>query len=134
MKNLKISFDYDGTLSESRVQEYALELIERGIDVWVCTSRYSEDNKHKYPLNPSNDDMYMVTDVIGIPREKIIFTNRCIKANHLDGFLWHLDDISIEIDNINISDISCVGVSVLSSFKLLCEKLIRNYERINNRL
>ncbi len=126
IKTIKVSFDFDNTLSRSEVMGYAEELIARGIDVWICTSRYSEDNKHKYPLNPTNEDMYMVTDVLEIPRSKIIFTDRCIKANHLKGFLWHLDDVSIENDNINVSDISCVGIDSLRPFRHLCDKLIKN--------
>jgi hypothetical protein len=124
---MKVAFDYDNTLSNPHVQKYAKKLMDKGIDVWVCTSRYDEDNKHKYPLNPSNDDLYMVTDVLEIPREKIIFTNRCMKVNHLDGFLWHLDDLSIEVDNINVSaSISCVGINSTKPFRHLCDKLILN--------
>lgn len=123
---MKVSFDFDNTLSRTEVQDYCKELIERGIDVWVCTSRYNDDNKHKYPLNPSNNDMYMITDCLDIPREKIIFTNRCMKVNHLEGFLWHLDDDRLENDNLNVSrETDCIGIDSLKPFRFLCDKLIR---------
>ena len=40
-----VTFDFDGTLSRKDVQEYAIELIERGIDVWVeCMSSSRTQN------------------------------------------------------------------------------------------
>lgn len=36
---MKVSFDFDGTLEPPIVQQYAKELIEKGIEVWVVTSR-----------------------------------------------------------------------------------------------
>ena len=38
--SLIVSFDFDSTLSRKDVQEYAKELLERGIDVWVVTTVY----------------------------------------------------------------------------------------------
>jgi len=37
-----VTFDFDATLSRPDVQEYAKELIEKGIDVWVVTARYDD--------------------------------------------------------------------------------------------
>ena len=44
---MKVSFDWDGTLEIMHVQEYAKELIERGIEVWIVTSRFSDDEKFR---------------------------------------------------------------------------------------
>ena len=46
-----VTFDFDGTLSRNDVQEYALELMSKGVDVWVVTSRYDELHKHRYQIN-----------------------------------------------------------------------------------
>ena len=58
MKQNIVTFDFDGTLSRADVQEYALELISKGVDVWVVTSRYDELQKHRYQINPTNDDLW----------------------------------------------------------------------------
>lgn len=36
---MKVSFDFDDTLSKPKVQEYAKELINRGIEVYIVTAR-----------------------------------------------------------------------------------------------
>ena len=80
----KISIDFDGTLSRKDVQKFTKELIELGVDVWVCTFRTTAIN---------NDDLYFVTDSLDIPRYKIIFTEMCNKSEFLDdSFILHLDD------------------------------------------
>lgn len=79
----KISIDFDGTLSRKDVQEFTKELIDLGVDVWICTFRTKE----------YNDDLYFITDSLGIPRDKIIFTEMCDKSEFLDdSFILHLDD------------------------------------------
>ena len=55
-----VTFDFDGTLSRKDVQEYAIELMKKGIDVWVLTTRYDELHKHRYEPNPTNDDLWEV--------------------------------------------------------------------------
>lgn len=98
-----VTIDFDGTLSRNDVQEYAKELIYRGIDVWVLTSRYDNLHKHLWPLNPTNDDLYAVLDVVGIPYYKVIFLNMDEKQNYLDNtfVIWHLDDDKETLDEIN---------------------------------
>jgi hypothetical protein len=39
----KVSFDFDSTLSRDDVQEFTSELINLGFDVWVVTSRFSNE-------------------------------------------------------------------------------------------
>lgn len=41
---MKVSFDYDGTLFLTSVEEYDKELVQRGIEVWVVTSRVGDDD------------------------------------------------------------------------------------------
>ena len=90
----KVSFDFDGTLEHTNVQEYAKELIDSGIEVWVVTTRWDENHKHKYPFNATLDDLWEVVDRIGIPRHQVRFTCMEWKTKYLKGtnFVWHLDD------------------------------------------
>ena len=122
-----VSFDFDSTLSRKDVQDYAAHLIKEGHDVWITTSRFDEENKHRYPLNPTNEDMYEIADALGIPREKIVFTNRELKSGFFaEDFVWHLDDDWIELNFIN-RETDVVGISVVggNSWKKKCNKLLK---------
>ena len=66
-----VTFDFDGTLSRKDVQEYAIELMKKRIDVWVLTTRYDELHKHRYEPNPTNDDLWEVIYSLNIPRWKV---------------------------------------------------------------
>jgi hypothetical protein len=121
---MKVSFDFDSVLSREKVQKYATSLIEKGVDVWVCTSRTSPENSSK----GWNDDLFLVTDNLGIKRENIIFTNMEDKSEHLNGkgFICHLDDMMSEIVNIN-EDSDLKGVLVLrnSNWKQITNNLLK---------
>jgi len=53
---MKVSFDFDGTLEFKNVQDYAKQLLDEGVEVWVVTTRWDENHKHKYPQNATLDD------------------------------------------------------------------------------
>jgi uncharacterized protein (DUF2249 family) len=91
---MKVSFDFDGTLEHEYVQEYARQLIEEGHEVWVVTTRYDENHRHRYVHNPTLDDLWSVVDKVGIPRHRVRFTLMQYKHHYLNGtqFVWHLDD------------------------------------------
>jgi hypothetical protein len=128
-----VTFDFDSTLDKPQVQEYAKELIQRGIDVWVLTSRFDELHKHRYKINPTNDDLWKVIDELGLPRWKVRFTCMRDKAEYLYGtnVIWHLDDDLIELYNIRDSKCKTIGLSVKSSsWKQKCERLLKNAEKI----
>lgn len=132
---MTVSFDFDGTLSRPDVQEYARELIKHGIDVIVTTSRYDESNKHLYPVNPTNEDLYAVTDKLGIPREKINFMNMGLKADFLKDtdVIWHLDDDDVEIRAIDYLDNPIRGVPALhEDWREICAVIME--KRINEKL
>ncbi len=121
-----VTFDFDSTLSRTDVQDYAKSLISKGIDVWVLTSRYDELHKHKYKDNPTLDDLYEVTDRLGIPRWKIRFTCMRDKAEYLFGtnVIWHLDDDFIELNLIN-KETKTIGVSVVGgNYKQKCSRML----------
>jgi hypothetical protein len=94
MKKAIVTFDFDNTLSRQSVQQYALELMSREVDVWVLTSRYDELHKHRYEPNPTNDDLWEVVEGLGIPRWRVRFTCREPKANYLKGteVACHIED------------------------------------------
>lgn len=110
----KVSFDFDGTLEHKHVQEYAKSLIEKGIEVWVVTTRWDENHKHKYPLNATLDDLWIVVDKLNIPKHHVRFTCMEWKAEYLDGssFIWHLDDNDEETEQAKILGINVPIIDV----------------------
>lgn len=124
MKN-KVSFDFDSTLSRKKIQDYAAELIRRGFELWICTSRCDVENA---PNKEWNDDLFEVADILGIKREHIIFTNYANKSEFLtDDFIFHLDDDWIELSFIKtdtkVTGISCFGNK---NWKKDCNNSIKN--------
>lgn len=120
----KVSFDFDSTLNTIDVERYAKELIDRGVDVWICTSRFSPENA---PNKEWNDDLFLVADRVGIKRENIIFTNYANKSEYLNGkgFIWHLDDDNIELYFIRTdTDLKPVFLFGNKNWKNDCEKLL----------
>ena len=110
---MKISFDFDSTLSEPQFQELAkIFLAIDGIEVFVVTSRLRD----AYPIH-DNRDLFKVTDGLGIARDNVFFTEGRTKAQLLDKLEidYHFDDMEDEIDLINNS-IGCHGILV--GFKL----------------
>lgn len=121
---MKVSFDFDNTLSRADVQEFAKILIEDGLDVWICTSRLCPE---KAPNNEWNDDLFKVANELGIPNSKVIFTNYEDKAKYLtDDFILHLDDDWNELNEINRQR-KTVGVSVFGNpvWKQKCFKILK---------
>ena len=106
---MKASFDFDGTLEMQSVCNYVKELIGRNVEVFVTTSRFGDDEKYKkffhttINVDIANNDLYEITDDLGIPRENITFTNMEDKWQYLEnkGFRFHVDDDWIENEMIN---------------------------------
>jgi hypothetical protein len=131
---MKISFDFDCTLSERPVQEYAKDLIQRGIEVWIVTSRFGDDKKYKDFYHTTTDVERTNTDVveacksIGISPENVHFTNLCDKWHYFvdSGFIWHLDDDWAENDLIN-SRTTTAGIDYFDNPKWRdqCEELLK---------
>jgi len=122
---IKVSFDFDSTLSRVSVQKLAKRLIDSGIEVWICTSRLCPE---KAPNNEWNDDLFKVADELGITRDRIIFTNYELKADYLsEDFIWHLDDDWIELDAIN-RETKVIGISVFgnSVWENKCLKILKS--------
>ena len=116
----KISFDFDGTLSEGVVIDYARELIlDPDIEVHIVTARMEEDY---------NDDLFGLAEDIGILEKNIHFTNFEYKADRFfkenTDYLWHLDDNFFEIEWINVyTPVVCINVKS-AYWQNHCNKLL----------
>jgi hypothetical protein len=108
---MKISFDFDSTLAEERMQRLAKKLIQAGNEIWITTSRM--DNQHGRP--EWNTDLLAVANKLQIPYEHIQLTNGADKWTYLKGFDLHFDDDQIEIELIEENLTECVGVLIYDS-------------------
>ena len=105
---MKISFDFDSTLSTRKMQSIADDFISRGHEVHIVTSRFDKNNTVIY----TNEDLFKIADKVGISRENITFTNQNDKVGYLEGFDIHFDDDEYEIDLITRSKIRCLGILI----------------------
>lgn len=124
---MKVSFDFDDTLDKPKVQEYAKELIDKGIEVHIVTSRLSDEQA--LPSINWNKDLFEVSDRLGIKRENIHFTPYDLKYIFFinnPGFIWHLDDSFYEL--IKFKKCKTQGISVnKSSYIHKCNRLIEKH-------
>lgn len=131
MKNNKVSFDFDSTLSRVDVQDYARSLSNRGFEVWICTSRFENCKDYIWRKfeEDCHKDLRKVATELSIPEERIIFTNMQDKWSKMEelGFepLFHLDDDYIELNGINrnlktVKAVSCIG----GGWKKKLEKIV----------
>ena len=120
----RVSFDFDGTIDIKVVQEYAKSLMERGVDVWICTSRFESGYEHDWGWREwSNADVEKIAEKLNI--KKIIYTNMVDKWELLinNDVDLHLDNDNLEIELLNEnSDIK--GVLIEEGWKEKCEKLL----------
>ena len=105
---MKVSFDFDSTLERKDIQEYAKTLVKRGVDVWIVTSRYSDEmikkkfkGKAQYSLL-SNRDLINAARYVGIPMTNIKFMNFSEKYTFIKDmdFIFHLDDDPFELEQV----------------------------------
>jgi len=133
-----VSFDFDDTLGFPAVQEYAKMLIDRGIEVWIVTTRYDDPQKYlpdflvtinviPENLKDEHNRLFNVADELGIPRERIVFTNMEYKYKFFRDkpqFIWHLDDNRVECElleeHTSVKPILCKG----EEWKVKCAKLL----------
>ena len=130
---MKVSFDYDNTLSRNDLQEYAKELVQRGFELWIVTSRFDSTNKYSLKmlvdwniedLQHEHDELFKVADEIGIAREHIIFMNMEPKKEFFKDnrdFIFHIDDDIVEL--MTIKYVNTVD-SLNGNWRGLCEDFI----------
>ena len=88
-----VSFDFDDTLSTTKGQEKAKQMLSEGYRVLIITARQSKDSK----------EVFDVADKLGIRRSDIFFTsgkNKWETVKRL-GVAIHYDNNQEQIDLIN---------------------------------
>lgn len=126
---MKISFDFDGTLSEEKVQKVAKKLMSEGHTLYITTSRFLDPKNYEKP-NYNHDDLYGVAKEIGIKTAHIIFTDFADKYFFVEMFDIHLDNDYEELNNIN-SETKCRGISVVGTSAWIHKiyKIIDKYDK-----
>jgi hypothetical protein len=89
------AIDFDGVLSDVRMQQVTKRLISERNEVWVITKRRK---------NEKNEDLQLVLDKIKLPIFKVIFTERkakseFLKAINADFFIDNNDEEFAEINH-----------------------------------
>ena len=138
MKKIKVSFDFDKTLSEKEVQDFAKDLINKGIEVWIVTRRYDCIDKYSakeiaqwgiVDLVKEHQDLFDVAFDLNIPIEHIVFMNNRSKTEFFienQDFLWHLDDNYGElIEIIATTNVTGAHYWPLVDWKLGCLNVIK---------
>jgi len=135
----KVSIDFDSCLSIPSIQEYAKMLIEKGVEVWIVTSRYDSPDKYtpahmkSYGLPDDKlqaawDELFLVAVELGIPREHIVFTNmqnKIVYFKEHPEFIWHLDDSFEETKLINeFSEVKGICWMGNKNWRVDCGKLL----------
>lgn len=92
---MKVSFDFDHTLDSAPMQRLAKAFVAMGAEVYVTTSRHS-DIAHNW-----NADVLRICQRVGIPPDRIRFTDGELKYRFLQDFDLHFDDDDVEIGWIN---------------------------------
>jgi hypothetical protein len=127
---MKVSFDFDGTLSRRDVQDYAITLVNDGHEVWIVTSRVNTENalaKGWHWIKRQNQELYDVAGKCGIKKEHIFFTEHTDKIDFLKGkgFVFHIDDDVDELLEIIKSHDPCKCVNVEHSDWLIhCTEIL----------
>lgn len=107
---MKVSFDFDSTLSKRNIQAIAKRFIKAGDDVYITTTRL--EYKKGMDVKFSNTNLFLIAEKLGIPKENIRFTNYEDKVGYLENFDIHFDDDPHEIDLITRSNLKCLGILV----------------------
>lgn len=124
---MRISFEYDGTLATHAIEKLCVDAIKDGHTVFIVTKREKIARKgavdQKIPV-------IFLAERLGIPKKRIIFTSRELKAAFLvkHRIECHIDNCRVELFFIKKSKevrIQCFHVSE----KRLKEKFKRFLER-----
>ncbi len=127
----KISFDFDGTLTRKDIHAFAKEMVLAGHEVWIVTSRFSDEKgmaKNWNWIKGQNEKVFAAAEDIGIPKERIIFTNMTPKIDFLKGkrFALHLDDDEIELMDILYSKDVCTPINANhSDWEYFCREIVK---------
>ena len=107
---MKVSMDYDFTLTNPIFQELTKKFLALGADVHITTSRTNELIRGKQPYD--NREVFGMAERLGIKQENITFTNYQDKYSFLKDFDLHFDDDEHETILINEHPCKCIGVLI----------------------
>ena len=108
---MKVSFDFDHTLTNPKYQELAKKFIDLGAEVFIVTTRkYKNEDGSKLPYD--NREVFSMAGRLKIPKDNIVFTNYKDKYSYVSDFEFHFDDNIHEINLINEHPNKCIGVLV----------------------
>ena len=125
---MRVTFDFDSTLDINVIQDYAEDLIDRGFDVWVITTR----NHAMF------SEVKDITEKLKIPPHRVLFTCGKDKVDAIKDLkpIFHLDDDWHELGLVN-KQTDTVGVSSFGNkeWRDQCEIAIEEYVqgRINKK-
>ena len=123
---MKVSFDFDSTLTIDTVQDFARKLVEDGHEVWIVTQRFEFKDSSGNSVN--NKWVFEIAEEVGIKRENIHFCNMRDKFHFFidKDFLFHLDDDIIDLDFIRTeTNVFPVWRDNRNDWKNQCKDLIR---------
>ena len=128
---MKVSFDFDHTLSKKDVQVFAKQLVDEGHEVWIVTSRFSDEaakEKKWHWIEGQNQRLFDVAEDCGIKKENIQFT--CMESKSVflkdKGFIFHLDDDDIELMDILETKDGCRPIHVDHfEWKETCKNILK---------
>ena len=129
---IKVSFDFDDTLSNPAVQKFADKLMQNKLlEIWIVTSRLDNESfdlkyGNGFKFN-SNEDLFEIAGQLKIPKTRIVFTNMEWKYMFFKNkdFAIHIDDLPQELEYIR-SGTSMFCVDVLNKdWKRQTNKLIK---------
>lgn len=107
---MKVSFDFDHTLTNPKYQELAKKFIDLGTDVYITTSRKANSNNVKLPYD--NREVFAMAQKLGIKSLNVRFTETQLKYSFLKDFDMHFDDDEEEIFTINEHPGKCLGILI----------------------
>ncbi len=128
---MKVSFDFDNTLSKQDVQDYAKNKKKKGVEVFIITARFNELRKSFFKQNPTNDDLWNICYKIGLSTKNVIFCNMEDKSTAIldTDLVWHLDDCWVTLNDIN-SNTNTPAIDVTKKdWKQKCNKLFEKQKK-----
>jgi len=95
---MRISFDYDGTITIPKIKEFAKMLIDFGADICILTSRQDDsiyENEKLIGYHGNNTDLRELCKEIGLPLHKVFYVNG---DNKVDEYIRLAIDIHFDND------------------------------------
>lgn len=126
--SIKISFDFDGTLSFKDAQDFAKELIKKGYKVCILTTRYSDPSYYNFDATKEHQELFDVARECGI--EEIYFTEFQWKTKSIDDY-----NIDVHIDDNYREEVSVINYknkarAILYGMPNWKEKVYKEIERL----